>query len=184
LRFARLLLKIRALQQCYVMRSHFEKRDDCKPCKRKQLQVDRKKNGALLTGILLALLPKCPFCFVAYSSTMMLCGKGGTLISERSFASLPAILFTTLLCLTALFCIIFNYRDRRTRYAIALAALGSILIILSVSVKGGLPVYYGGVLLVFGGVWLNASLLYFINKIKHALNRLPRAISKQFVRAK
>lgn len=165
------------------MRSHFEKSDDCKPCKRKQLQVDRKKNGGVLTGILLALLPKCPFCFVAYSSTIMLCGKGGTLVSERNFASLPAVFISTLLCVIALFCIIFNYRDRRTKYAIALSALGSVLITLSVVVSGGLLVYYCGVLLVFCGVWLNASLLYFINKIKRAFNKMPQVISKQFGRA-
>ncbi len=154
------------------MISQVEKRDDCKPCKRKQLQVDRKRNGGLFTGILLALLPKCPFCFVAYSSTMMLCGKGGSFISERSFTSFPAIFFSALLCLVALLCIILNYRDNRTKYAIVLAASGTVLIILSATVTGGLPVYYCGVLLVFTGVWLNASLLYFVKKIKHAFNKI------------
>jgi CDP-diglyceride synthetase len=58
-----------------------------------------------------------------------------------------------------------NYRDARSRYALLLAAVGCLLIMCSVCAGGGLPLYYAGVVLVFTGVWLNASLLYIIGKI-------------------
>ncbi len=146
-----------------------EKINNCKPCKRKRTTIIRKENAGLFNGILLALIPKCPFCFMAYSSTAMLCGKSGAMISKQSFTSSASILITALFCLIALACIIFNYRDTRTKYAIALAASGSVLVIISVTVTGGLPLYYGGVFLVFIGVWLNASLLYFVKKIKRTV---------------
>ena len=151
------------------MINSFEKNNDCKPCKRKKPAFIPKGNAGLFTGILLALIPKCPFCFMAYSSTMMLCGKSGTLISKHSFTSSISILLTALFCLIALVCIIFNYRDARTKYAIAFAAAGSVLVIISVTVTGGLPLYYVGVFLVFICVWLNASLLYFMKKIKQGI---------------
>jgi hypothetical protein len=59
----------------------------------------------------------------------------------------------------------------RTKFAILLAILGSIVILYSVTVSGGLLLYYLGVIIVFSGVWLNASLLFFINKVKDHLNR-------------
>lgn len=145
--------------------------NNCKPCKRKQLTAGTKKNAGLFTGILLALLPKCPFCFVAFSSTMMLCGEGGTLASQRTFTSSATILFTVLFCLVALICIILNYRDARTKYAVALAVLGTTFIVLSVTVIGGLPLYYSGVAFVFIAVWLNASLLYLLHKVKNSFSK-------------
>jgi hypothetical protein len=155
------------------MLNSYETKDDCKPCKRKQPATVRKGNVGLFTGILLALLPKCPFCLMAYSSTIMLCGKSGTLVSKHYFTSSASILITVLFCLMALSGIIFNYRDNRTKYAIGLAAAGSIFIIVSVSATGGLPLYYGGVFFVFVGVWLNSSLMYFVKKIKNNMGGNP-----------
>ncbi len=144
---------------------------DCKPCKRSFHGVKHKKRISLFSSIFLAFLPKCPFCFMAFSSTMILCGEGETHIAERNFSSASTIYFSLFFCLVALLSIILNYRDNRTKYAIALALLGSLSIVLSVTVSGGLPLYYFGVVLIFTGVWLNASLLYFAKKINDYLNK-------------
>jgi hypothetical protein len=138
--------------------------NDCKPCKKRNTVSHGKKHAGLLTTILLILLPKCPFCLMAYSSTLILCGKAGG-VSELTHSSSTTIFITAFFCFTVLLSIILNYRDARTRYSFLLAAAGCFLIMYSVSVGGGLPFYYSGVILVFVGVWLNASLLYVIRKI-------------------
>lgn len=144
--------------------------NDCRPCQYKQ-KATPKKHISLVSGILLALVPKCPFCFMAFSSTMFLCGEDGTHISQRTFTSPATLNVTLFFCALTILCIILNYRDNRTVFAIALATVGSALVILSVTSAGGLLLYYFGVLMVFAGVWLNASLLYFIRKIKSSFNK-------------
>jgi hypothetical protein len=147
----------------------------CKPCKKKHPFVAQKANAGIFTSILIVLLPKCPFCLMAYSSTMMLCGANGVSSSTHHTASVTSIFVTSLFCLVAVACIIFNYRGTRTKYAIALALAGSTLIIYSVAKAGGLPVYYAGNLLLFTGVWLNASLLGFVKKIETAFSKTKAA---------
>lgn len=140
-------------------------KNDCKPCKKRKIDSEGKKQFGLLTTILLVLLPKCPFCLMAFSSTFMLCGEAGVIARSAHSSSVTTILITSFFCLLVLLSIILNYRDIRTRYALLLAAAGSFLIMYSVCVGGGLSLYYSGVILVFIGAWLNASLLYIISKI-------------------
>ena len=139
-------------------------KDDCRPCKKKKRVSEGKKQVGLLTTILLVLLPKCPFCVMAFSGTIILCGKAGG-VSETSLSSSTTSFITLFICVLVFLSILFNYRDARTRYALILAAAGSAMIIYSVGAGGGLSLYYAGVILVFAGVWLNASLLYIIGKI-------------------
>ena len=139
--------------------------DDCKPCRKRKTVTDGKKQFGLPTTILLVLLPKCPFCLMAYSSTFMLCGEAGVIARSEHSSSPATILVTSFFCLLALLSIILNYRDVRTKYSLLLSAAGCLLIMYSVCLGGGLPIYYTGVMLVFIGVWLNASLLYIISKI-------------------
>src|SRR5262245_50237107 len=134
-------------------------RNSCKPCKKKENVSAGKKIIGLIPGIFLALLPKCPYCFVAFSGSIMLCGNGGGLYS-RTFSSPAMLIITALTCLITLFSVILNFRDRRTKYAIVLVALGSALTIFSVTMGGGLTLYYLGVVMIFAGAWLNASLLF------------------------
>jgi hypothetical protein len=144
--------------------------NSCRPCKKMRADAKQKKYVSLFGGILLAVLPKCPFCLMAFSSTIFLCGEGHTFIEEYTIKSSSTITLTMFFCLLTLAGIIFNYRDSRTKYAIAFALSGTAFINLSVNVTGGLPLYYLGVFLVFTGVWVNTSLLYFVKKVKHYFN--------------
>jgi CDP-diglyceride synthetase len=145
--------------------------NDCKPC-RKRKTVEKKKQFGLLTTMILVILPKCPFCVMAYSGTILLCGKAGG-VSELASSSSTTIFITLFFCLLVLLSIFFNYRDARTKYALLLAVAGSAMIMYSVSVSGGLSLYYTGVIFVFVGVWLNASLLYIISRITGRKKILP-----------
>ena len=142
--------------------------DDCKPCKKKKIVSEGKKPVGLLTTIFLVLLPKCPFCLMAFSSTVILCGKAGG-VSDLTHTSATTIFVTSFFCFLVLLSIVFNYRDARTKYALLLVASGCLLVMYSVCTGGGLPLYYSGVILLFFGVWLNASLLYIIRKLSGRL---------------
>ena len=138
----------------------------CKPCNKRKEVSEKKKPVGLLTTIFLILLPKCPFCLMAFSSTVILCGEAGG-VSEitNSYSSATTFFITSFFCVTVLLSILLNYRDIRTKYALLMAATGCLLIMCTVSVGGGLPLYYAGVMFVFIGVWLNGSLLYIIRKV-------------------
>jgi len=108
---------------------------------------------------------------MAFSSTMFLCSEDGTHVSQRTFTSPVTFYLTLFFCTVTLLCILFNYRDKRTRYALALSAAGAGCVMGSVVAAGGLPLYYLGVFLVGAGVWLNGSLLFFIRKLRNSASK-------------
>jgi len=156
---------------CYAMFTVSKIADDCKPCKKKKIVSNEKKRLGLLTTLLLVLLPKCPFCLLAFSSTVMLCGKAGG-VYELTHSSSITIFVTAFFCFLVLISIVFNYRGTRTKYALLLVSIGCLLIMYSAGIGGGLLLYYSGVALLFTGVWLNASLLYVISKIRSRLKSI------------
>jgi hypothetical protein len=142
---------------------HLAQKDkDCLPCNRVENPLMPKKAATWVPGFLLVLLPKCPFCFMAFSSTMLLCGEGTTMASERVYQSAPTIYLSALFCLAALAGILLVRRDIRTLYAFLLAFTGSVMVMTSVLKAGGMPLYYAGTAVIFLGVWLNGSLLYVL----------------------
>src|SRR6185295_18474023 len=98
-------------------------KSNCEPCHTNIVATKRKERAGILTGILLLLLPKCPFCVMAYSSTVMLCTEGAGM-HKGIFSSTTTLIITSIFCVIALVSILLNYRDRRTVYAILLAASG------------------------------------------------------------
>jgi len=137
----------------------------CSPCKNESRKIISKNQTGLLGGILLTLLPKCPFCYMAFSGTLMLCGNGSGMFT-RTFSSLPTQIFSITFCLLIVLFIVLNFRDKRTLYAIFLSTIGSAMIIYSATIAGGLLLYYSGVMIIFFSIWLNASLFYFVDRIK------------------
>jgi hypothetical protein len=142
-----------------------QKNNDCKPCNEVTATPERTKYASFIPGFLLIVLPKCPFCFMAFSSTMLLCGEGATIVSERIHQSPVIIIFSILFCLAAITGILLVRRDIRTFYALILALAGSAMVLTSVVWGGGMPLYYAGASILFLGVWLNSSLLYVLHKM-------------------
>jgi len=131
-------------------------------CKDTLARKIKKKRSAfpILTGILIAILPKCPFCIAAYSPAISLCS--GTKIYNQApdwtnFISIGLAILT-------LFMILFNYRGKRTWLAASLVIIGSMLIIRTELYTGELTEYYYGAIALLLGVWINASFLYFYRK--------------------
>lgn len=118
----------------------------------------------LMSGLVLALLPKCPFCVMAYTGTAMLCGQGTVLEVLDTRNSVFTIAITALLSAITILAIVLNNRGSRTKYALLLALTGILMVMYSVVRGGGEVLYYAGTLIVFLGVWMNGSLLWLLRK--------------------
>lgn len=128
-----------------------------------------KKKFSFFAGVLLALLPKCPLCFMAFSSTFILCDEAGTFTDTHIHSSLTTLILSALFCGITLISILFNYSGSRTKYALLLALAGSASILYSVAAGGGLILYYCGVILIFCSIWMNGGLLSFMKKTRASL---------------
>ena len=143
----------------------------CVSCAAEKSKAKVSKKAGLFTGLLLVLLPKCPLCIIAYSSTIMLCGKEESLISSQTQSSILSTGITIFFCLVILASLFFNYRDDRTKYALALASTGSLLLVASTIWAIGPFMYYSGTLIIFAGVWLNGSMLFVLKKVKNKMSK-------------
>jgi hypothetical protein len=128
--------------------------NDCKAKK----SISPKQAAGMWSGLLLFLIPKCPFCFMAFSSVLVFCGENGTGHSTRNFYSATTLILTAIFCATALLSIILYYRPERGKYALLLAVPGMITLIFSVTAGGGISLYYTGALLVLAGLLRNSGL--------------------------
>lgn len=110
-----------------------------------------------LPAVIIAVLPKCPFCIMAYSGALTLC-SGSKIYPNAGGAS---AYITLGLCLVVLLGIIFNYKGSRTLIALFIALTGILFVFSSQFVFIGKFNYYTGVILLFFGIWYNGSFAYF-----------------------
>lgn len=122
---------------------------------------------SLFGGILLALLPKCHFCILAYSSAITVCGRGTYYDHSPTWTSFISI---GLACLTLIF-IVMNRRGRRTWVAASLVIVGIVIIAVSELYTGEMLQYYAGAFILMMGVWINANFLYFYRVYLYPLFR-------------
>jgi hypothetical protein len=137
--------------------------NDCHPCNSGVTAPSKKRSGAgLFATILLAVLPKCPFCMLAFSSTLALCGKGedSTVMAVQRHAG--TIYLSLFLCGLTLLGLILNYQRRRTLIALIPVLTGMAFILISVTRAGGQMLYYTGIVLMLTGILLNMRKFSFL----------------------
>jgi len=125
-----------------------------------------KKNISWLPAFIIAILPKCPFCIMAYSGAMSLC-SGRTLYPNAGTSSSYLIVGLSILVLAS---IAFNHKGRKTSIAIFLSLLGIISLISSQFIFINQVPYYIGVGLLFFGIWYNGSFSFFYRKYRSRVN--------------
>ncbi len=125
-------------------------------------RASKKKSSAYswLPAILIAILPKCPFCIMAYSGAMSLCS--GKMLYPHANSSAGYIIVG--IALIVLLGIVFNFRGRRTWIAATIAGLGICLLAISQFYYISEVLYYVAVVLLFFGVWFNGSFYYFYDR--------------------
>jgi len=117
------------------------------------------------SGFLLLLVPKCPFCFMAFSSVMVFCGEKGLGNHLRGFYSMTTLTLTVLFSAAALLSIFRFYRPLSGKYALLLVLPGIAALMYSVLVGGGLILYYTGAGFVLAGLLRNSGVWSFLEKM-------------------
>ena len=130
-------------------------------CKKNKRKIQTQGLG-FFTALMVALVPKCPLCIMAYSSAITLCSGKTVFDSEPTISSYLSIV----LALSVVIFLLLNYKRNKTPLAILFAGTGIVCLFLSEWIIGEVAIYYIGTALLFFGVWYNASFLYFFNKIK------------------
>jgi hypothetical protein len=102
---------------------------------------------------------------MAFTGTALLCGEGSVVEVSKTHNSLLTIAITGALCLLTIIGIVMNNRGSRTLYALLIASTGMAMLMYSVIRDGGQSLYYGGIFIVFMGIWLNGSLFWFLRKM-------------------
>ena len=111
-----------------------------------------------LSSLLIALLPKCSFCTLAYTSAITMCSAKSLSGYSPGWASYISIAFTII----TVSIVSWNYKGRKTTFAVLLSLTGIYFIIQGELHSGSLNSYYWGGTLVFLGVWINGNLFYFV----------------------
>lgn len=132
----------------------------CRPCKTKRPI----KNGtSWLSALLIIVIPKCPFCVLAYSSAITMCGTSSLYLTENNWVSfLPVLLGGVIVTMIAL-----NFRDNRTIWALGISSIGLLLIIGSHQLVIDSQYYHLGTFLLFFSILLNGSLFSLLKKLKN-----------------
>ena len=106
-----------------------------------------KKNSKLtyLLSFVVAILPKCPFCFFGYSTVLTLCsGKNIHHYSPNNLNWMPIVLIGILII-----SMIWNFRGLLSYFALLFAFLGAMLVSYSEIYSGSEIHYYIGVAILF-----------------------------------
>ena len=134
----------------------------CHPSK----NCNEARSASVLSTFLLIILPKCPFCIMAYSSAITICGGHDMYLMSNnwvSFVPLFLALFINLMLLS-------NWRGQRTILAIIVAMIGFSIILLIHQLMLSPDFYNLGAGLLLLGIWLNGSFISVLNKIRKKLN--------------
>ncbi len=137
-------------------------------CPKKHVGTKSKGLFSFVPGLLIALIPKCPFCILSYTSAITVCSSknlGAYVPHWTSWISIGFVIITLAITL-------YNYKGFRTQMAGLFILIGGVLIGYSELFTGLLQFYYWGCGILILGVWINGSLPFFLRKIVPFLNRL------------
>lgn len=134
----------------------------------------RYHRASWLPGLLVAILPKCPFCIMAYSGAFTLC-SGTTMYPNAGGLSAYIALGLAVLVLIS---ILVNYKGKKTLVALTLSAVAILLIISSQFYFISSIQYYIGTCLLLFGIWYNGSFSHFYKKYKGRLSQPVYYITK------
>ena len=130
--------------------------NNCAPCGRK-----RQQRFSWMPAILVAILPKCPFCVMAYSGAISMCSGNNLYPNAGGIMSYVTIGLGLLILVSLLF----NYKNGRTWIAVLITIVGIGLLMISQFQTISSELYYLGTLLLFFGIWYNASFAHFYRKL-------------------
>lgn len=121
-----------------------------------------------LSTFLVILIPKCPFCIMAYTSAITVCGGQDVYLSQENWVSYIPLL----LALLILFLLAFNRKGVRTLYALVIVMTGFIFLVLTHQLILPPSFYNIGAGMLLAGIWVNGSFLSFMLHLKKAASAI------------
>jgi hypothetical protein len=112
-------------------------------------------------SFLIILLPKCPFCIVAYTSSMAMCGASPLVSHHTDWGAWVALFLGSVI----LYSIYRNRRGPGTAFAVAMAFVGLLLVTIGVFVADAFVCYYLGSIVLLLAAFFNGSGFRFINML-------------------
>jgi len=137
----------------------------------KRFQYSR---ASWLPALLVAILPKCPFCIMAYSGAITLCS--GTTMYPNSGG--PSAYLAIGLAILVLISILINFKGKKTWIALGISSIAILLIVSSQFYFISSTQYYIGTGLLLFGIWYNGSFSYFYKKYKGRLSLPVYSLTK------
>ena len=134
-------------------------------CQKTKPPNKQAKKASYFLGLLIAILPKCPFCAFGYTTVLTMCsGKNLHTYIPSTFNWIP--IFLSLILISSL---IFNFKRPLSIFAILIALLGTSLITYAELFTGSETVYYFGVFMLFISVLFNGRFQYLLKNINYKL---------------
>ena len=133
--------------------------DSCNPGKRcasKKLT----RSISWLPAIFIAILPKCPFCVMAYSGAVSMCSGKMLFPNANSYSGYFMVGFSIIILLG----ILLNNKGSRTLISVSIVSIGILLLAISQFVILSEPLYYLACLIMLLGIWYNGSFTFFYKK--------------------
>lgn len=117
--------------------------------------------------LFLILLPKCPLCIMAYSSTFLF-------MLDVEYASMSAFLKYSqpLLISLVIVSVLMNYHGKKTIYAVLIILLSSFFIIYESFTMIEIIDKRFAIAAIFLACWFNGNFSFFINAVKGVLNNV------------
>ncbi len=125
---------------------------NCSTCTQK-----RWRHVPWLPAVVVAILPKCPFCIMAYAGAIPLCGGTTMYPNAGNISTYITVGFAVIVLLG----ILLNRKGVRTFHAGLIAMAGIFCIVASQVLWISMLLYYAGVSILFFGIWYNGSFAYF-----------------------
>lgn len=130
--------------------------------------------STFLPGLFIALIPKCPFCILTYTSAITICSAKSLNGYAPHWTSWISISLTALTLIITLY----NFKGYRTWIASGIILIGTVLISYSELITGLIQPYYWGCGILIFGVWVNGSLPFFIRLIMPTRKSLDLSFTK------
>ena len=138
----------------------------CTNCKTKSTSTLLNRSS-WLSALLVILIPKCPFCVMAYTSAITICGGSDMYFGENNWVSYIPVLMAGAI----IFFIMLNHRGNRTYYAMTVALGGFSMIVLTLQLALDAAFLHVGSVLLFSSIWMNGSFLSFFSALEAIIMR-------------
>jgi hypothetical protein len=133
-------------------------------CKKECKQNSKTRKTSYVLSLLIAILPKCPFCAFGYSAVITMCSGNDIHTYTPSVFHLLPVLLASLLTLS----LVWNFKGRMTYYALSVALLGTAIIAFTEMQTGNATLYYIGVVFLFLSVLINGRLRAILRRLKYS----------------